>query len=163
MARTALASALFALFAAASTPPPRRPRPLLDEALIRRSFDAWNAGDFEGWAAPAHPDAEYGPGIVIGRTEGERVVYRGREELRRFFDEWHSVWQTELTIGEIEEVAGWVLITGRMRMTGTQSGATVEQEVGWTAQLEDGRIRRIWSYPSHEEAREALSKGGLTP
>ena len=47
------------------------------EEAIRSSFEAWNEGDFERWLQQAHPDCEYGPGILIGRTEGEQVVYRG--------------------------------------------------------------------------------------
>ena len=134
--------------------------PPLDREAIRRSFEAWNAGDFDGWLADVAPEPEYSPGIVIGPAEGERVVYRGRDELRGFFEEWHSTWKTELTILEIEEVDGRALITGQMRMTGTQSGATVEQEVAWIADLDaEGRLQRLRSYPTPETARETLSKG----
>ena len=133
--------------------------PPLDRDAVRRSFEAWNAGDFDGWLAETAPDPEYSPGIVIGRPEGERVVYRGRDELRRFFDEWHSTWKTELTILEIEDLGGRAFITGRMQMTGSQSGAAVEQEVAWIADLDDeGRLRRLRSYPTPESAREALSQ-----
>ena len=133
--------------------------PPLDRDAIRRSFEAWNAGDFDGWLAEVGSDPEYSPGIVIGRPEGERVVYRGRDELRQFFEEWHSTWKTELTILEIEEVADRALITGRMQMTGTQSGAAVEQEVAWIAETDDeGRLQRLRSYPTPESAREVLSQ-----
>lgn len=134
--------------------------PPLDREAIRRSFEAWNAGDFDGWLADVAPEPEYSPGIVIGPAEGERVVYRGRDELRGFFDEWHSTWKTELTILEIEEVDGRALITGQMRMTGTQSGATVEQEVAWIADLDaEGRLQRLRSYPTPETARDVISGG----
>ena len=133
--------------------------PPLDREAIRRSFEAWNAGDFDGWLAEVAPDPEYTPGIVLGPIEGEPVVYRGRDELRRFFDEWHSAWKTDLTILEIEEVAGRVFIGGRMRMTGIQSGVTVEQEVAWVGDLDDeGRMARLQSYPTPETAREVLSQ-----
>ena len=142
------------------TPALPHPVPPLDRDAVRRSFEAWNAGDFDGWLAEVAPNPEYSPGIVIGPAEGERVVYRGRDELRRFFDEWHSTWKTELTILEIEEVEGRVLISGRMQMTGTQSGATVEQEVAWIGDLDaEGRLQRLRSYPTPEIAREAISKG----
>jgi ketosteroid isomerase-like protein len=141
------------------TQAPPHPVPPLDTDAIRRSFAAWNAGDFDGWLAEAAPDPEYSPGIVIGPAEGERVVYRGRDELRRFFDEWHSTWKTDLTILEIEEVAGRVLISGRMQMTGIQSGATVEQEVAWIADVDgEGRLRSLRSYPTPETARDAISE-----
>lgn len=139
-------------------PEPDSPQP--DEDRVRRSFAAWNAGDLDGWLGEAHPEAEYGPGIVIGRTEGEHVVYRGHDELRRFFDEWHSVWHAELALGAVERIGERILILGRMRLTGPHSGATVEQEAGWVGETEDGLLRRLWSYPSHESARKAIAQLG---
>ena len=133
---------------------PDSTQPPLDEEM-RRAFEAWNAGDFDSWLADAHPDFEYRPGIVVGPAEGEPIVYRGREELQRFFNEWHSAWGMKLTIEQIEQVGDWMLVLGRARFTGVQSGATAEQEVGWIAQAEDGRVRRIASYPTHEAARAA--------
>ena len=129
------------------------------EASIHRAFEAWNRGDFEGFLDEAHPDVEYAPGIVVGQAEGERVVYSGREELRGFFDEWHSVWKTQLTLESIEMVGDAVLILGRMRMTGAQSGASAEQEVGWVGQVEDELLRRLESFPTHEAAQAAAEAG----
>jgi len=126
------------------------------EEAIRSSFEAWNEGDFERWLQQAHPDCEYGPGILIGRTEGEQVVYRGRDELREFFDEWQTTWRTKLTIHSIEVYGNRALVLGRMRMTGNHSGATVEQDAAFISEVEDDRLRRLWSYPSHEAAREAI-------
>lgn len=136
--------------------PENAPQPP-NEELIRRAFEAWNAGDFEGWLDNTHPDAEYCPGIVVGPAGGERVVYRGREELRKFFDEWHSTWKTHLTIESVEQVGDRVLVLGLMRMTGVQSGATAEQEVGWLVEVEGDRFRRLQSYPTQEAARAAAS------
>jgi ketosteroid isomerase-like protein len=131
----------------------------IDEAVIRRAFDAWNKRDFEGFLDAAHPDVEYAPGIVVGQAEGERVVYRGRAELREFFDEWHSVWQTHLTLESIEPAGeDAVLILGRMRMTGAQSGASAEQEVGWVGHVEDEQLRRLESFPTYEAARAAAER-----
>ncbi len=125
---------------------------------MRHAFEAWNQGDHVGWLADTHPDFEYGPGIVVGPAEGERVVYRSRDELRRFFEEWHSQWRMELTVIEVEEIAeDRVLVLGRARLTGVQSGATFEQEVGFVGQAEDGLLRRLYSYPSHQAARDAAA------
>ncbi len=134
-------------------PPPDAP---LDEERFRRAFAAWNEGDFDRFLEEAHPDMEYSPGIVVSRAEGEPVVYRGRDEMRRFFDEWHSVWRSELTVLGNEEFGDRILVTGRMRMTGGQSGVSVEQRVAFIGEAEDGLLRRLWSYPSEEAARAAL-------
>ena len=128
----------------------------LSEDRFRRAFAAWNEGDFDRFLEEAHPDLEYWPGIVVGRAEGEPVVYRGRDEIRQFFDEWHSLWRSELTVLGTEEVGDQVLVTGRMRMTGAQSGVSVEQAVAFIGEAEDDLLRRLWSYPSEEAARDAL-------
>jgi ketosteroid isomerase-like protein len=125
------------------------------EAEMRHAFEAWNAGDFDAWLADAHPDFEYRPGIIVGPAEGEPIVYRSRDELRRFFDEWHSAWRMKLTMDRTEQLGDWMLVLGRAQFTGVQSGASAEQEVGFIAQSEDGRVRRIWSYPTHEAAQAA--------
>ena len=128
----------------------------LSEDRFRRAFAAWNEGDFDRFLEEAHPDMEYWPGIVVARAEGEPVVYRGRDEIRQFFDEWHSLWQSELTVLGTEDVGDQILVTGRMRMTGAQSGVSVEQRVAFIGELEDDQLRRLWSYPSEEAARAAL-------
>jgi len=138
---------------------PDKDQPRLDEAVIRRAFEAWNSEDFEGFLDTAHPHVEYVPGIVVGQAEGERVVYSGREELRAFFDEWHSVWKTHLALESVEPVReNVVLILGSMRMTGSKSGASAEQEVGWVGYVEDEQLRRLESFPSHELARAAVER-----
>jgi hypothetical protein len=101
---------------------------------------------------------------VVGRTEGERIVYRGHDEAREFWDEWHYVWQTKLTISSLEATGGRHLVLGRMRMTGAQSGVTVEQDAAWIVEVEGDLIRRLWSYPSHDAAREMIATlGEKTP
>ncbi len=84
---------------------PDSAQPPPDLATIRRQFEAWNRGDFDGWLGDeAHPDIEYEAGILVGRAEGEQAVFRGRKELRQFFDEWHSQWKMDMTIDELEQV-----------------------------------------------------------
>ncbi len=128
--------------------------------MVRRAFEAWNDGAFEAWLANTHPDVEYRPGIVVGPAEGEPIVYRGREELQRFFEEWHSAWGMKISADEFEQVGDRTLILGRVRFTGVQSGATAEQETGWVMEAEDGRVRRLASYPTHEAARAAVEAAG---
>jgi ketosteroid isomerase-like protein len=130
----------------------------LVEERIRRGFESWNRGDFAAFLEDVHPDIEYAPGIVVSRAEGEPVIYRGRDELFRFFDEWHSQWRMEIAVGEIEEIGEWFVVLGRAKLTGVQSGAAFEQDVGWIGQADgEARLLRLYSYPSHEAAREAAA------
>jgi ketosteroid isomerase-like protein len=131
-----------------------------DEATIRRQFDAWNRGDFDGWLGDeAHPDIEYEAGILVGRAEGRQAIFRGRDQLRQFFEEWHSQWKMEITVDKLEQVGAWLLMTGTAQLTGVQSGATVNQDIGLIAQYEDGKLRRLRSFPSPELARAAAERG----
>ena len=139
---------------------PENTQPPPDKDAIKRQFEAWNQGDFDGWLGKeAHPDIEYEAGILVGRAEGVQAVFRGHEELRRFFDEWHTQWHMEFTVDEVELVGDCSLITGTARLTGVQSGVTVEQEVGLVGQYEDNLLRRIRSFPSQEQARAAAERG----
>ena len=49
--------------------------------LVRRGFEAFNRGDFEGVAAEFAPDFEY---VASGAIPGVGGVYRGPEEYTRF-------------------------------------------------------------------------------
>ena len=131
------------------------PLPEKREAF-ERACEAWNRGDFDGWLADTHPQFEYEPGMVIGPAHGGAAFY-GRDRLRRMFDEFHSHWRMEFTVDETEEIGDSTVFLGRARMTGIQSGATVEQGIGWVGQFEDGQVRRLRSFPSHEEARAAAA------
>jgi len=81
------------------------------EEEMRRAIEAWNAGDFDAWLAEAHADFEYRPGIIVGPAEGEPIVYRSRDELRRFFDEWRGLREV---YGHVEPVRARQVI-GRIR------------------------------------------------
>jgi ketosteroid isomerase-like protein len=130
----------------------------LFEDRIRRGFESWNRGDFDAFVEDVHPDIEYAPGIIVNRAEGEPVVYRGRDELFSFFDEWHSQWRMEIAVEEIEEIGEWFVVLGRAKLTGVQSGAAFEQDVGWIGQADDeARLLRLYAYPNHDAAREAAA------
>jgi SnoaL-like domain len=66
---------------------------------VRRSIDAWNRDDLDGWLAGFAPEAEL---HTTGRFPDERV-YRGRAGLERYWAEIH----------EAAEERGAVPATGR--------------------------------------------------
>jgi ketosteroid isomerase-like protein len=63
--------------------------------VVLRAFDAWNRGDIDAWLALVHADIEWFSEIA-SEVHGSEAVYQGHAELRRFWDEFHSVW--DLTI-----------------------------------------------------------------
>jgi hypothetical protein len=65
----------------------------------------------------------------------------------------------EIAVSDLEQIGDWTVVLGRARFTGVQSGAAFEQDVGWIGQADDeGRLLRLYSYPSHEEARAAAQR-----
>jgi ketosteroid isomerase-like protein len=123
--------------------------------MVEAAIRAWNAGDCEGWLGPTHPDVEWSS-AVLRQVEGPDIVYRGREELRRFWREWHSVWDLTIEISELRDLGDTVLVIGDMRTRGQASEIDLAQSVGWVFEFESNQIRRATAYMTTQEALEAV-------
>jgi ketosteroid isomerase-like protein len=122
------------------------------EAVVR----FWNAKDRESFLALFHPEAIWSSAIKR-QVEGGEGLYRGREEIGRFWDEWHAIWDDlEMVVSEISNPhGGCVFAWGALRGSGMASGAGTERPFGWVFQVEDGLITEIRAYLTREEALEA--------
>jgi ketosteroid isomerase-like protein len=123
--------------------------------LARRHIDAWNRGDVDAWVELFHPKCEY-ISELIGRMEGADNVFRGREGVRRFWDEWHSVWDLTVEVSEIRDLGDTVLTIGRNRARGSASGVNLDVRMAYVGEVEDGLIRRLRAYHDPDEALEAV-------
>ena len=124
------------------------------EAVLK-ALDWWSRGDMEAWLEPSDPDAEF---WTSGTFPGIDPVYRGREELVRFWHAFREPWESiRIQVDEIREAEHLVVplctFEGRAR-----DGMTVQREAGWTWELEDGLFRRVRAYGSWVEA---LAAAGL--
>ena len=107
-----------------------------------------------GWLAPAHPEVEWS--VAIERqVEGGDRVYKGHAELRRFWDDWHALWNASVDVSEARDLGSYVLVYAMFRAKGKSSGVEVERSIGYVFEFEDGLIRKASSYPSPEDALEA--------
>ena len=122
--------------------------------VVERCLRAWNRGDRDGWLAPIHAEAEWSSAIQR-QVEGATHVYRGWAELRRFWDEWHALWDVDIDVSEVRDLGDFVLVLAAFRAQGKSSGAEVEQSIGYVFEFEDGLIRRASAYLSPEEALRA--------
>jgi ketosteroid isomerase-like protein len=125
---------------------------------VRKSFEAWNRGDREGWMEFAHPDGEWSS-ATARHVEGRGTIYRGKEGLERFWEESHGVWGLGIEVTELRDLGDMVLAIAVVRATGTASGARVQQTRGYVFEFDEGLVRRAASYLS---AEEALAATGLT-
>jgi ketosteroid isomerase-like protein len=122
---------------------------------VRGSFEAWNRGDFDGWAGPAHPDVEWSSAIQR-EVEGDQAVYRGRAGLRGFWDDWHALWDVQIAWTEIRDLGERVLVLATFRAKGGASGVGLERAIGYVFDFEDGRVRRGSAYLDPAEALAAV-------
>ncbi len=127
-----------------------------DIEAVEASVRLWNQGDRAGFLAAIHPEGEWSSAIKR-EVEGGEGLYRGREEIGRFWDEWHAVWNDlNVTVSEVRSPRdGCVVLFGGLHGTGTGSGVGLERPFGWVFQFEDGLIREVRAYLSRDEALEA--------
>jgi uncharacterized protein len=135
--------------------------------LVRRGFEAWNAGDVETTLELLDPEVEIytAEGIVNSGT------YKGHDGFMRWAQQWFEAW--EEFHNELEEVVavGDRHAVARSHQTGRGrgSGVEVEMDVGWTSEVRDRRAVYLALHPSFEDAmadarrREGLPPGGDGP
>ena len=128
---------------------------------VRRCLDGWNRGDVDAWLESAHPDVEFYSEIAR-RMQGAETVSRGVAELRRFWDDWHSVWNLKIEAAEIRDHGDTVVVLGRMQARGEASGVNLEQPVAYVYEFEGGLARRVRAYLDPQLALEAVAHSSRT-
>ena len=122
---------------------------------VRTTIDAWNRGDVDVWMQGYHPEIEY-TSAVLGRVEGPQTVYRGHTEMRRFWDEWHSVWTLTNDISEVRDLGDTVVALGVYRTRGNASGVGLEGPVAYVCEFDAGSARWVRAYLDHSQALAAV-------
>jgi ketosteroid isomerase-like protein len=126
-------------------------------AVVRQIFEAFNARDWATWESHHHPDFEWSdpPEFPGGGT------HRGVGAIRRFLDEVLETadeWQVE--IDTIESTGNdRVLMRGRSVLVGRASGMAMEDPLFQVFELKDGRVSRVQTFRSSDEALEAAERG----
>ena len=123
-----------------------------------RSLDGWNRGDIDAWLEAAHPEIEWFS-AVTRRFEGPETVYRGRAEMRRFWEEWHSLWDLTIDISETRDLGDTVLALGRIRTRGESSGIDLEGPVAYVFEFDGALARTVRAYL---DPRQAFAAVGLS-
>jgi ketosteroid isomerase-like protein len=126
---------------------------------VRRSLEAWNRGDVDAWLQPSHPDIEW-ISEVAQRVEGSETVYRGQAELRRYWEDWHSLWEVKIHICELRERDDIVVALGRIQTRGEASGIDLDRPIAYVFEFDKGAARRVRSYFDQQQALEAAGLAG---
>jgi ketosteroid isomerase-like protein len=133
--------------------------------IARRVFTAGNRRpkpDFATLNALVHPDHEL-VSLVRFRQAGLRGARGYREFLADMDETYESSWESK--IDEARELDDErVLLIADYVFRGKRSGATVKQQMGIVMTLRDGKVVRSESFPSRQEAFDALGlKDGDVP
>lgn len=123
---------------------------------VHSSFAGWNRGDVDAWLEAAHPEIEW-TSEIARRVEGAETVYRGLDGMRRYWDEWHAVWDMRVEITETRDLGETVLAFARLHSRGRASGVGVDQAVAFVFEFEGGLARRVRVYFDSEQAVEAAA------
>ena len=116
-----------------------------NEALVRRTFELFNARDAEGIVALMHPDGELFPyAIDERRPDG----YQGHDGLRQYVADVGRVFaEFHVDIEEIRDVGeGVVFAQGRL-VGRTADDLRIDMAASWLWTIEDGLVTRMQAHP----------------
>jgi ketosteroid isomerase-like protein len=125
---------------------------------IRNGFAAWSRGDLDDTLANLDPEIEF---VTSGVFPGLDLVYRGHAGFSKFFDDFRGPWE-DISIGAERIVTGkppLFVMTGRFHAR-ARDGLVVERPVSVVVAMRNGKIRRMQSCATQEEAFVAA---GLPP
>ena len=129
--------------------------------LVRRVMDAHNRGGgdvlLDVFDDIFDPDFEFKPLTVGTFGSLERVTYRGREGMERYYhDRAEAFGAGEVHIHSLECVGDAVVVHARSTARGRASGATVEEDIALVYWARNGRLVRGEVFRSSRDAREAV-------
>ncbi len=121
--------------------------------LVQSWFKRWNGGDRDFSTDELHPDFQ-----VVSRLQ--REPYEGREGLHRWMLEVDEQFREWVLVGdEWRDTGNRVVVLGRVRLRGKESGVGVDQPHGWLVEFKDGKVFRFQHFA---RPREALEAAGLS-
>jgi uncharacterized protein len=125
--------------------------------IVRRAFEAWNAGDLDRVIELVDPQLEFIP----FRSQLDGAPYFGADGMRQFARDAAEEWEfLRIAPEEFRHAGEQVLMLGRYDARGRASGVEVQFPAAWVARVRDGRIVHLRSYSDRGVALEAADLGG---
>ena len=122
---------------------------------VRRSLDAWDRGDFDGFVQDWHPESEFFSAFMV-QGEGDMRAFRGLQGMRQYWDEWHSLWDLRVEVSETRDLGDTVLVVAGMKVRGKGSGVEIESPLAYVYEFDDGLFRKVHTYLNLTEALKAV-------
>ena len=128
-----------------------------DIAAFRRTIDAYNRGDLEGFIESFDPSVEWRAltGVMFGT---EATVYRGHDGIRRFWRELDEAFaEAQIEFLDARDLGDRIVAVGRLRIRGKASGVETESPLAWVVDFTAGKVSRMRDY----DPAQALEAAGL--
>jgi ketosteroid isomerase-like protein len=126
--------------------------------VVQRFLRAFIRRDGDAVAELVTDDIAFEP---LSTEAAARGIYRGREGLRSYLRDLGETWrQFDLTVDTVEEVAGHVLVTGRVYARARASSLVADDPIAFVWRVREGRV--VWgkAFTSEVAAREAIASEG---
>jgi ketosteroid isomerase-like protein len=121
--------------------------------IVRRNNDAYNRRDLDAYLDTLAETVTFRSRF----SAMDRRVYRGRDDLRRYFAELDEVWSRyEMNLERLVAVGTRVAGLFHLHAVGRESGLQLEEHPGVVFRLEAGKVVQIDAYPTQAEALEAV-------
>jgi ketosteroid isomerase-like protein len=122
---------------------------------FKRGLEAGNRHDFDAMLEELDPAVEWHP-AVKAMLEGEATVFRGREEVRKGFQDLVEAFDDlRFDASEFRDLGDELLAFGRVRAHGTESGVEIDSPLAWLVRSKNGKAIWVGSYLDPKEALEA--------
>jgi len=125
--------------------------------IVREAIAAFNSGDLDRVLASLGPDFE---GSVAPELSAEPDTYRGSEGIKRYFASFREAFEEiGFEIEDLEDAGDRVVIGMRMSALGKLTKIRVEQRNAGVWTVLDGKVSRVETYATFEDARAAAGLG----
>jgi ketosteroid isomerase-like protein len=120
--------------------------------LVRRSFEAWNDEGVE-----AMPRFWVEDGAFEDPPElPDSSVYQGLGAVMERLRALNAVLPQSLLLEDLRSHGDQVVVLMRFQGSGSESGVPVDQPMGVVVSVTDGKIRRMRTFLSHDDALAAV-------
>ena len=122
-------------------------------AIVRRIFDAFERGDYDGIMGELRDDVEFrNPAHAI-----ESGIRRGPAGFRRALENVNQIIEFTVEFEEMRQIGDTVVVGYRAIGTGRESGVPIDQRFGHVWTFEGGKVKSLEWFRSYDEALTAAS------
>jgi ketosteroid isomerase-like protein len=121
--------------------------------LVRRNNDAYNARDLDRYLETVAESVRFESRF----SAMDRVIYRGHDDLRRYFAELDEVWSRyEMQLERMVPIGERVVALFHLLAVGRESDLSLEERPGVVFTVEAGKIVAIEAYATQDQALAAV-------